>query len=60
MSLLDPKKDLDQIKTALKIDFDDDDIEVTRAAIASLSYVKNAIGKKKNFTNSLAKAQWSS
>lgn len=56
MSLLDPKKDIEQIKNALKIDFDDDDIEVKRAAIASLSYVKNAIGKKEEFYNQLSES----
>lgn len=45
--MLDPKKDLEEIKTALKIDTDDDDIEVKRACYAAIGYIKGAIGKDK-------------
>lgn len=54
MTLLDPKKDLDKIKNALKVDSDDDDVEVTRAAMASIAYVKGAVGKKREFYNQLS------
>ncbi|MCH4175893.1 MAG: head-tail connector protein [Streptococcaceae bacterium] len=44
--ILDPNKDLEEIKTALKID-DDDDVEAKRASLAAVSYVKGAIGNDK-------------
>lgn len=45
--ILDPKTDLDEIKNALKIDTDEDDVEVSRAAQAAVAYVKGAIGNDK-------------
>lgn len=42
--ILDPKTDLDEIKNALKIDTDDDDVEVSRAAQAAIAYIRGAIG----------------
>lgn len=37
--ILDPKMDLGEIKNALKIDTDDDDVEVSRAAQAAIAYI---------------------
>lgn len=45
--MLDPKKDLEELKTALKIEFEDDDKEVKRACIAAIAYIKGAIGRDK-------------
>ncbi|HIA3653992.1 TPA: head-tail connector protein [Enterococcus faecium] len=45
--ILDPKTDLDEIKNALKIDTDDDDVEVSRAAQAAIAYIRGAIGNDK-------------
>ena len=45
--ILDPRMDLDEIKNALKIDTDDDDVEVSRAAQAAIAYIKGAIGNDK-------------
>ncbi|HBM8873354.1 TPA: phage gp6-like head-tail connector protein, partial [Enterococcus faecium] len=42
--ILDPKMDLGEIKNALKIDTDDDDVEVSRAAQAAIAYIRGAIG----------------
>lgn len=39
--------DLEEIKIALKIDTDDDDIEVKRAVMAATAYIKGAIGSGK-------------
>lgn len=45
--ILDPKTDLGEIKNALKIDTDDDDVEVIRAAQAAIAYIRGAIGNDK-------------
>lgn len=45
--ILDVKSDLEEIKIALKIDTDDDDIEVKRSAMAARAYIKGAIGNDK-------------
>lgn len=45
--ILNPTEDLEEIKNALKIDTDDDDVEVRRAAQAAVAYVKGAIGNDK-------------
>ena len=45
--ILDPKMDLGEIKNALKIDTDDDDVEVSRAAQAAIAYIRGAIGNDK-------------
>lgn len=45
--MLNPKDDLEEIKIALKIDTDDDDLEVKRACFAAIGYIKGAIGKDK-------------
>lgn len=45
--MLDPtkEKDLEELKSALKIEYDDDDTEVKRACFAAISYIKGAIGR---------------
>lgn len=45
--ILNVKSDLEEIKIALKIDTDDDDIEVKRAVMAAIAYIKGAIGSDK-------------
>lgn len=47
--ILDPKKeeDLDEIKTAIREDFSDDDIGIKRSAMAAIAYIKGAIGSDK-------------
>lgn len=45
--ILDPEKDLETIKIALKIDTDDDDVEVKRAVMSAIVYIKGAVGSDK-------------
>mgnify|MGYP001462411720 CR=1 FL=1 len=45
--MLDPKKDLEEIKAAMKIDTDDDDKEVTRAFTTAIGTIKGALGRDK-------------
>lgn len=48
--ILDPKKveDLSKIKTAIREDYsDDDDLGITRAAMAAIAYIKGGIGRDK-------------
>lgn len=45
--ILDPAKDLEEIKVALKIDYDDDDAAVKRSTQAAIEYIKGAIGNDK-------------
>ncbi len=47
MLMLDPEIDLENIKVALKIDTDDDDLEVKRAVRSAIAYVRGAVGKDK-------------
>ena len=41
------KKDLEEIKVAIREDFSDDEIGIRRAAMAAIAYVKGAIGSDK-------------
>ncbi|MBV7391056.1 head-tail connector protein [Enterococcus sp. ALS3] len=45
--MLDPSKDLEELKSALKIEYEDDDIEIKRACTAAIAYIKGAIGRDK-------------
>lgn len=47
--MLDPteENDLKELKSALKIEYDDDDAEVKRACFAAIAYIKGAIGRDK-------------
>ncbi|MGM0240244.1 head-tail connector protein [Enterococcus sp. AZ103] len=45
--MLDPNKDLEELKSALKIEYADDDTEVKRACSAAIAYIKGAIGRDK-------------
>lgn len=44
--MLDPKKDLEEIKAAMKIDTDDDDKEVTRAFTTAIGTIKGGTRKR--------------
>lgn len=46
--MLDPNKDLEELKAALKIEFEEDDKEVKRACLAAIAYIKGAIGRDKS------------
>lgn len=48
--ILDPRKkeDLEEIKTAIREDYsDDDDIGIKRSVMSAIAYIKGAIGNKK-------------
>ncbi|MEC6747337.1 head-tail connector protein [Marinilactibacillus sp. XAAS-LB27] len=45
--LINPNTDLDEIKIDIKVDHDDDDRGVKRAAISAIAYIKGAIGINK-------------
>lgn len=45
--MLNPENDLEAIKGYMKLDYDDDDAEITRSVMAAKSYLKGAIGDDK-------------